>query len=114
MGCRWRSSWQPCASNHYTPHALLQRLSDRLSLLTHGARDLPLHQQALRSAIAWSYDLLNTHEQALFARLGLFVGGCTIEAAETVCGSWELEVGRWESSPVAPTPIPQLPTPILE
>jgi predicted ATPase/transposase/DNA-binding XRE family transcriptional regulator len=69
----------------FTPHALLQRLDNRLSLLTHGARDLPPHQQTLRSAIAWSYDLLDADEQTLFARLGIFVGGCSIEAAAAVC-----------------------------
>jgi predicted ATPase/DNA-binding XRE family transcriptional regulator len=75
----------------FTPHALLQRLSSRLSLLTHGARDLPPHQQTLRSAIAWSYDLLNADEQALFARLGVFVGGCTLEAAAAVCDELRIE-----------------------
>ncbi|HEU5099433.1 MAG TPA: tetratricopeptide repeat protein, partial [Roseiflexaceae bacterium] len=37
-------------------------------------------------ALEWSYDLLDAHEQALFTRLGVFVGGCTFEAAEAVCG----------------------------
>ena len=67
------------------PAALLTRLTSRLDLLTHGGRDLPPRQRTLRSAIAWSYDLLTTHEQVLFRRLGVFVGGCTIEAVEHVC-----------------------------
>ncbi len=49
------------------PHALLARLSDRLTLLTGGARDLPARQRTLRATIDWSYNLLNAEEQALFA-----------------------------------------------
>lgn len=67
------------------PTALLARLSSRLKLLTSGARNLPLRQQTLRGAIDWSYDLLDHSEKILFRRLGVFVGGCTIEAAEAVC-----------------------------
>jgi predicted ATPase len=66
------------------PGALLERLNDRLSLLTSGARDLPTRQRTLRDAIAWSYDLLPATEQALFRRLAVFAGGCTLEAAEAV------------------------------
>ena len=68
----------------FPPKALLSRLDKRLNLLTGGARDLPARQQTLRSAIAWSYDLLDAADQALFARLGVFAGGCTLEAAEVV------------------------------
>ncbi len=52
--------------------------------LTGGARDLPERQQTIRNTIDWSYQLLDDAEKALFARLGVFVGGCTIEAAEAV------------------------------
>ena len=62
------------------PAALLQRLEQRLPLLTRGARDLPQRQQTLRNTIAWSYDLLSTGEQQLFRRLAVFVGGFTLEA----------------------------------
>ncbi|MFN8526764.1 MAG: adenylate/guanylate cyclase domain-containing protein [Chloroflexota bacterium] len=68
-----------------TPSAMLVRLDRRLPLLAGGARDLPARQQTLRSAIAWSHDLLDEAERVLFRRLGVFVGGCTIEAAEAVC-----------------------------
>jgi predicted ATPase/class 3 adenylate cyclase len=68
------------------PAALLGRLDRRLALLTGGARDLPARQQTLRGAIAWSYDLLAPQEQTLFQRLSVFAGGCTLEAAEAVCG----------------------------
>jgi predicted ATPase/class 3 adenylate cyclase len=71
------------------PQALLARLSSRLKLLTGGARDLPERQQTLRNTIAWSYDLLASQEQALFRRLAVFAGGCTLEAAETVCAAPE-------------------------
>jgi predicted ATPase/class 3 adenylate cyclase len=78
-----------------TPAALLRRLDRRLSLLTGGARDLDQRQQTLRATIEWSHDLLVEDEKALFARLGLFVGGCRLEAAELLCdpeGSLATEV----------------------
>jgi predicted ATPase/DNA-binding XRE family transcriptional regulator len=68
-----------------TPHAMLGRLEHRLRLLTDGARDAPARQRTLRAAIAWSYDLLSSEERMLFRRLGIFVGGCTLTAAERVC-----------------------------
>ena len=65
--------------------ALLERLEQRLPLLTGGARDLPERQRTLRATIDWSHDLLRAEEQRLFARLAVFAGGCTLEAAEEVC-----------------------------
>ena len=72
-------------SKLFAPQALLSRLRNRLTLLVGGAQDLPLRQQTLRGTIAWSYDLLGQDEKALFRRLAVFVGGCTLEAAEAVC-----------------------------
>jgi predicted ATPase/transcriptional regulator with XRE-family HTH domain len=72
-------------SKVFSPEALLARLDQRLPLLSSGARDLPPRQQTLRSAIAWSYDLLSAADQTLFERLGMFVGGWTLEAAEAMC-----------------------------
>jgi tetratricopeptide (TPR) repeat protein len=69
------------------PQTLLARLSQRLAVLTGGARDLPERHQTLRNTIAWSYNLLDEHEQRLFRRLSIFVGGCTLEAAEAVCAA---------------------------
>jgi predicted ATPase len=67
------------------PQAMLARLGRRLELLRGGARDVPDRHQTLRQAIAWSYNLLETGEQALFRRLAVFAMGCTLEAAEAVC-----------------------------
>ncbi len=67
------------------PQALLMRLDRPLTLLTQGSRDLPSRHRTLRSAIAWSYDLLDPPEQMLFRSLGVFVGSWTLEAAEAVC-----------------------------
>jgi tetratricopeptide (TPR) repeat protein len=73
-----------------SPNALLARLDRSLALLTGGARDLPERQRTLHAAIAWSYDLLEPAEQALFRRLGVFAGGCTLAAAEAVGAPEEL------------------------
>jgi predicted ATPase/class 3 adenylate cyclase len=70
-----------------SPPELLDRLGRRLPLLTGGARDLPERQRTLRAAIEWSYDLLDTDEHRLFARLAVFAGGWSLDAAEAVCGS---------------------------
>jgi len=71
--------------NVLPPAKLLERLEQRLPLLTGGGRDAPERQRTLRATIAWSHDLLDEHEQQLFARLAVFAGGCTLEAAEAVC-----------------------------
>jgi len=67
-----------------SPQAMLARLSNRLALLTGGARDLPARQQTLRASLDWSYSLLDENEQILLACLGLFNGGFTLAAAEAV------------------------------
>jgi predicted ATPase len=69
-----------------SPEQLLARLGQRLDLLK-GGRDADARQQTLRATIAWSYDLLAPDEQALLARISVFVGGWTLEAAEAVCGA---------------------------
>jgi predicted ATPase len=68
-----------------SPQAMLERLGQRLQLLTGGARDLPARQRTLRSTIDWSYGLLEEGEQSLLARLAVFVGGRTLLAAQAVC-----------------------------
>src|SRR5205823_2548569 len=67
------------------PEALLRRLQHRLQILTSGARDVPARHQTLRNTIRWSYDLLSPQEQRLFRQLSVFVGGCSLQAGETVC-----------------------------
>ena len=70
-------------SSVLSPRQIVERLSDRLDLLK-GGRDAEDRQQTLRATIEWSHDLLTETEQRLFARLGAFVGGCTVDAAESV------------------------------
>jgi predicted ATPase/class 3 adenylate cyclase len=67
-----------------SPHQILERLDRRLPLLTGGLRDAPARQRTLRATIEWSYELLTDTEKRLFARLAVFRGGCTLEAAEEV------------------------------
>ena len=75
------------------PKAILSRLDESLRLLTGGAKDLPTRQQTLRNTIDWSYGLLDGNEQRLFARLGIFVGGATLDAVAALCGAGDhLEV----------------------
>ena len=68
------------------PDQLLERIGQRLDLLR-GGRDVDERHATLRATIAWSYDLLTDEEQRLFARLAVFRGGCTLEAAEAVGGA---------------------------
>ena len=69
-----------------TPAELVSRLNTRMDLLAGSARDVPPRQRALRSAIAWSYDLLDAGERAVFRRLSVFAGGWTLADAASVCG----------------------------
>jgi predicted ATPase len=71
----------------FSPVELLARVAaDSSSLASRGGRETP-HHQTLRAALAWSFDLLPSDEQRLFARLGAFVGGWDIEAAEAICAA---------------------------
>lgn len=65
-----------------TPAELLERLDRRLLVLGGGARDLPERQRTIRSTIEWSTHLLTPSQQELLARLGVFAGVFTLEAAE--------------------------------
>jgi len=70
-----------------SPAELLDRLDRRLSVLVGGPRDLPARQQTIRRTIEWSTQLLDSDQRRLLARLGVFEGGFTLEAAEFVGGS---------------------------
>ena len=80
----------------FPPVALLAQLERaegaRLPLLTGGPRDQPARLRTMREAIAWSHDLLSPHEQVLLRRLAVFVGGFTLEAAQSVCGEGETAI----------------------
>jgi non-specific serine/threonine protein kinase len=69
-----------------SPAALLARLDQMLPVLTGGPQDQSHRLRSMEAAIAWSYDLLDPAEQALFRRLSVFAGGFTLEAAEAIAG----------------------------
>ena len=66
------------------PHALLSHLEHPLEVLTGGRLDAPLRQQTLHNTLSWNDDLLSPDEQTLFRRLAVFVGGCSLQAAEAI------------------------------
>jgi predicted ATPase/DNA-binding SARP family transcriptional activator len=71
----------------YAPAELLQLFPGSLELASDGARDLPGRHRKLRATIDWSYELLAAEERTLFARLAVFVGGCTASSAAAVCAA---------------------------
>lgn len=73
----------------FAPQALLRELSHRLNLLAHKSPDRAPRHQTLRNAVAWSFQLLAPDERALFTQLGVFVGGCTLDAVEAICMTGE-------------------------
>ncbi|HST03201.1 MAG TPA: tetratricopeptide repeat protein [Chloroflexia bacterium] len=88
----------------FSPQEMQARLQEegresRLMLLTGGPRNLPARQRTLRAAIGWSYNLLSKSEQTLFARLGVFVGGCTLAAAAAICNPQDIAKAHAESDP---------------
>jgi predicted ATPase len=70
---------------------IASRVDDRFRLLKHGDRTALPRQQTLRALIDWSHDLLEPKERTLFRRLAVFAGGWTLEAAEQVGASGEVE-----------------------
>ncbi len=69
-----------------TPEEIAAKLSESFRLLTGGRRTALPRQQTMRAAFDWSFRLLSDVEQLLFARLAVFAGGFSLEAAESVCG----------------------------
>ncbi|HET7091269.1 MAG TPA: tetratricopeptide repeat protein [Anaerolineae bacterium] len=88
------------------------RLNDRFRLLTGGSRAALPRQQTLRASIDWSYSLLPETEQTLFRRLAVFVGGWTLEAAESVCSD-QLSVSS-EPKPLTPDHSPLFTEDVLD
>jgi predicted ATPase/DNA-binding SARP family transcriptional activator len=77
-------------SKMFTPAELSARLDRRLDLLTGGPRDVPARQQTLRSTLEWSHEQLADGDRVVFARLGVFAGGWTVDAGEVVCGDGDV------------------------
>jgi predicted ATPase len=76
-----------------TPAELARRLEHSFAVLAAGPRGGAERHQTLRATIDWSFQLLTGPEQALLGRLAVFAGGCTLEAAETVCGGEGIDTG---------------------
>ena len=68
--------------------ALLQRMDRSLNILTKGSRDMPARQQTLRSAIDWSYNLMDEASRQWFRRMAIFSEGWTLESAESLMSDW--------------------------
>jgi predicted ATPase/class 3 adenylate cyclase len=96
----------------FTPKALLHRLEQSVDFLSTRARDVPDRHRTLRNAIAWSYDLLDEDEKALFRRQAVFDGGYTLDSAEEVCSPPEdpLDVLEGLSSLIDKSLLQQRPT----
>ena len=69
-----------------SPAQILDRLSDRFTLLTRGSRGAPTRQQTLAWSIGWSHDLCTPDEQQVWGRLSVFSGSFELAAAEDICG----------------------------
>ena len=78
-----------------SPQALLLQLKRRLDVLKGTLRDVPERQQTLRATLDWSYGMLDQGEKTLFNRLGVFAGGCSLEAADAVCSDG-LSIGLFD------------------
>ena len=74
---------------------LRDKLDQRFHVLTAGRREFPKRQQTLRAALDWSHQLLSEQERAVFRRVGAFVGGFTLEAAQAIASD-ELEIDQWD------------------
>ncbi len=74
--------------------AVAARLDDRLRMLSGGRRTAPVRHQTLRGALDWSHDLLSGPEQRVFRCLGIFAGGFTLEAAESVAA--DADITDWD------------------
>ncbi|MFF2028170.1 ATP-binding protein, partial [Streptomyces sp. NPDC058171] len=76
-----------------SPEQILERLTDRYTLLTRGSRSAPTRQQTLRLCIDWSFELCTAGEQLVWGRVAVFAGSFELDAAERVCGA-DLDPGE--------------------
>jgi predicted ATPase len=67
------------------PGARLERLERRIPVLGPAGRHAPERHRTLQATIAWSHDLLHPEKQRLLARVAVFAGGGTLDAAEDIC-----------------------------
>jgi predicted ATPase len=84
---------------HLSLGSLLERLTRSLEILDHGPRNAPDRHRTLRATLDWSYQLLPPDQQRLFMQLGVFLGGCTLDAVASVCGDTageDLESCLWD------------------
>jgi predicted ATPase/DNA-binding SARP family transcriptional activator len=86
-GCPLSIELAAARTRMLTAEQIATRLEDRFSLLTGGARGVIPRHRTLRAAIDWSFALLAENEQALLARLSVFRGTFSLEAAEAVAGA---------------------------
>ncbi len=68
-----------------SPTAMRERLTERLSMLIGGPRDVPERHRTIRATLEWSYDLLSPDERTLFRRLGVAINGLPYDAVEPIC-----------------------------
>jgi predicted ATPase len=95
------------------PQEILSRLSSGFELLSSKSADLPVRQQTLRATLDWSHELLSPGERGLLARLSVFEGSFSLEAATAVCGDGSVNVmddltGLLDSSLILPSDDPDL------
>ena len=65
-------------------NGLAERLDERLRLLHRSTHGVPARHRTLRAALEWSHSLLSPEESTVFRRLGVFVGGFSLELAQQV------------------------------
>jgi predicted ATPase len=95
------------------PQEILRRLRSGFELLSSKSADRPARQQTLRATLDWSYELLSPGERSLLARLAVFEGSFSLEAATAVCGGGPVNVvddltGLLDSSLILPFEEPEL------
>jgi len=72
-----------CAGT-YGIQGTAELLDNRFKLVWRGRRSAPPRHQTLHAMVDWSYNLLTVQERQIFARLSVFMGNFTLEAAQAV------------------------------